>query len=600
MIRRMIAAVIAMCAWTTVLAQSTDPLPAIPPRDRAALARELLGVTVTELPAPALATVGDRRTFYAMDIESGERRGLQAEMIAAGSHATLWAETPDSIDVDAAASLLQQFDDVVYPAVREMWGSEDIPGIDGDPRLMIVFVEDVESGTAAYYSSSDRYPSEIVPLSSEADLFFVSSALVGNRLDRPQVVATLAHEFQHMIRDHRGERPQTWLNEGLSTYTELALGLLPSDWAFSTFQRSPGIQLTDWSLEENRGAHYGAAGLFVTYVADRFGRDGVTALAAGEGPGLAPVRAMLTMVDPTLDAETVIADWTAANFLRAEGSAAYGYRSVTLPVPDSRPVEQGETIKTSLPPYAAAYYTLDLAGAGVLTVDVNADIAVPMLPASPASGDHFWVPLRADDSAAALTREFDLASASTPELRFDVWYDLEDNYDYLLLTATTDSGATWQVLEPDSAVDSPYGPALTGYSGGWRTERVSLENYAGQRVRVRWLVVTDDALTEPGVALDDIAVDAIEFHDDTEQGVGDWSAAGWVLTDNRIEASVWVQVMQRTGSGVRVDRQRVYGSGRLDVAVAPDAREVAIAVTPLADMTTEPISVALTIQTLPD
>ncbi|MBK9123370.1 MAG: immune inhibitor A [Chloroflexi bacterium] len=596
MSRRVGIVVVWVCVYAVVLAQPADPLPAIPPRDRVVLARELLGVTATDKPAPALAAVGDVRTFYAMDLNSGERRSLQAELIAAGSHATLWVETPIGIDVSAGASLLRQFDDIVYPAVRDLWGSEDIPGIDGDPRLMIVFVDGVTSGTAAYYSSSDRYPSEIVPLSSEADLFFVSTALASGRLDRPQVVATLAHEFQHMIRDHRGEHPQTWLNEGLSTYTELALGMLPADWVFSAFQRNPGIQLTDWSLESDRGAHYGGAGLFVTYVADRFGREGVRALAAGEGPGLAPVRAMLGAIDPELDAETLIANWVAANYLRSDGSDLHGYRSVTLPAPASRPIAVGSTIDVSLPPFAAAYYTVDVGDAGVLTIDVSADADVSMLPTSPASGDHFWVPLRADDSAAALQHEFDLTGASVPELWFDLWYDLEDNYDYLLLTATTDDGATWQVLELDAAEDSPYGPAVTGYSGGWHTERVRLDDFVDQRVRVRWLVVTDDALTEPGVALDDIAIDAIGYRDDTEQGVGEWSAAGWVLTDNRIESSVWVQVMQRTDSGVRVDRQRVYGSGRLEVDIAPDARDVAIAITPLADMTTEPISVALTVR----
>lgn len=595
----MVIGLIAACVTAAAQPTSTAAVPAIPPRDRVALARELLGVRLPVHVPPPPAQVGDARTFYAMDLESGQRRSLQAEMIAAGSHATLWVERSLTVDRGEAVSLLQQFDDLVYPAVRDLWGSEDIPGIDGDPRLMIVIVDGIGPGTAAYYSSNDRYPSEIVPFSSEADLFFVSAAMTTGKLDRPQVVTTLAHEFQHMIRDHRSEHPQTWLNEGLSTYTEVALGLLPPDGAFVAFQRNPGIQLTDWSLESERGAHYGAAGLFVTYAAERYGRDGVRALAAGEGPGLAPVRQMLAAVESGLDAETLLADWVAANYLRGDGSDEYGYRSVTLPAPAAPPAALGSTVEVALPPYATAYRTLDPSDARTLTIAVSADATTPMLPTSPASGAWFWASLRADDSAVALEHEFDLTSAAAPELGFDLWYDLEANYDFLLLTASMDAGQSWRVLTPSFAVESPYGPALTGDSGGWRSERISLAEYAGRIVRVRWLTITDDALTEPGVALDNVAVDAIGFRDDMEYGPGDWAAAGWVLADNRIEASVWVQVLQRTAAGVRVDRQRVYGSGRLEVAIAPDARDVAIAVTPLAEITTEPVSVALTVHGRP-
>src|SRR5690606_22413923 len=149
----------------------------------------------------------------------------------------------------------------------------------------------------------------------------------------------------------------------------------------------------------------------------------------------------------------------------------------------------------------------------------------------------------------------DLRDVSSAALHYRVWYDFEVDYDFGYLTVSADGGATWDVLAPDFAAGaSIYGRAYTGASTVWLNEAVSLDAYAGQEILVRVMVITDDALNSPGMAIDDIRLEAAGYADDFEAGGGGWEARGWIRTDNRLPARLWVQVMQTSPDGPDVQR----------------------------------------------
>ena len=54
----------------------------------------------------------------------------------------------------------------------------------------------------------------------------------------------------------------------------------------------------------------------------------------------------------------------------------------------------------------------------------------------------------------------------------------------------------------------------------------------GQKVQVRFDYITDTAVTEEGLLLDDVRVDAIDYFTDFEQDDGGWVAEGFVRVEN--------------------------------------------------------------------
>ncbi|RME42532.1 MAG: hypothetical protein D6796_14265, partial [Caldilineae bacterium] len=116
-------------------------------------------------------------------------------------------------------------------------------------------------------------------------------------------------------------------------------------------------------------------------------------------------------------------------------------------------------------------------------------------------------------------------------------------------------------------VGNAYGPGFTGQSKGWVEETVDLTPYAGQRILLRFEVVTDDAINYPGFAVDDIRLAPVGFADGAETDEGGWTAAGFFRTDNRLPQRFIVQAIFFPPEGLPVVRPMPLAednSGRLE------------------------------------
>jgi len=134
----------------------------------------------------------------------------------------------------------------------------------------------------------------------------------------------------------------------------------------------------------------------------------------------------------------------------------------------------------------------------------------------------------ADTCAAIATVPLTLA-AGTPQLRYAARYQLESEWDGVVVELSADGGATWTPLVPAGGypgsfaqtMDPPVNAcgypasqgAFTGESAGFAAGQFvqishDLSAYAGQGVLVRWRLSSDPAMQAAGFYLDDIRVDA--------------------------------------------------------------------------------------------
>lgn len=586
----------------------------LPPRDRADLAVRLGGIEpIQSTPAPAAPRkVGDRAGFLVTNSDTNETVTVTARLALVGEHIYLWVDEAAEVPGSLLADLARGFDTRVYPETRALWGSESKPGVDGDSRIYALFATGVGPTAAAYFASDHTYPPAYVPTSNGHEMFIFNADIVGY-YDTAAIESVMAHEFQHMIRDHLQPNEELWINEGFSEFTSVYLFGEPP-WAVDSFFTFPDTQLNAWAEESAlRGYHYGASLAFLTYFFDRFGPEGMSLLSADSSPraldGVARVLAQLG--GPPLD--EFFADWVMANALLDTNYDAkrFGYASLpsyTLPAATVQLHDPPSLLEGATRQYAANYALFpDASDYGALCLTLKAPGEVALVP-TPDQDGSFWYSNRADQSDLTLTRAFDLRDATSAELRFDLWYWLEEAWDYAYVMVSTDGGATWtpQATARTTAYNphgTSYGPGYNGQSAGWVEEVVPLDPFLGQEILVRFEVITDDGVNQPGMAVDNLRLDAAGYATGFEADDGGWQANGWVLTDNRLPQRAWLQAAQRSAEGRVLDVTRWrwapdLGEAQSRWTLPLDAAvdDVVLAVSPYAPVTTVAMPYALEVR----
>ena len=184
----------------------------------------------------------------------------------------------------------------------------------------------------------------------------------------------------------------------------------------------------------------------------------------------------------------------------------------------------------------------------------------------PVEGDWYVGAVHTDDTYARLSRTVDLTGATAaqnPQLRTQISYDVEGEYDHVIVEAHPVGSDAWTTLPEAGGLTTTTLPAecdagflieehpflthyltlgdpclatgttgawnaMTGSSGGWQTATFDLSAYAGQQVEVVISYVTDPSTGGIGVVVDDTAllvggqvVDSEGF----ETGLGPWRVA---------------------------------------------------------------------------
>ncbi|MEV0155913.1 M14 family zinc carboxypeptidase [Micromonospora sp. NPDC050686] len=233
-------------------------------------------------------------------------------------------------------------------------------------------------------------------------------------------------------------------------------------------------------------------------------------------------------------------------------------------------------------------------------------------PFDPRTGDWYLYSDRADQAYKRLARTVDLTGATSGELRFFTSYDIESDWDYMIVEAHEVGTDNWTTL-PDAnghtgtgtgescqsgwvqqlhpflahyqgADCSPTGStgswnAATGSSGGWQEFKIDLTAYAGKRVEVAISYVSDWGTQGLGVFLDDarvIADGAVVSETSFEADLGGWTVAA-PPAGSATPANNWTRSQQAFEEGATVvTADTVYLGFGLE-GLAPAARDDLVA-----------------------
>ncbi len=522
----------------------------VPLADVEDIAFRLLGIDnipdVIQTP-PKNYKIGDRETFWLTNLDSNKSFQQETELAYITEHAYFWIEPGINYSERDLKKLADTFESDIYPTNREFFGSEWSPGIDQDEHLYIVYATDLGYSIAGYFSSIDSVHPLADEYSNGHETFMLNADAIG--FNESFTYGVLAHEFQHMIHWFQDRNETSWLNEGFSELAALLNGYYDSGFD-QLYLWDTDLQLNDWPNDGDTTPHYGAAFLFVTYFMDRFGSEATQALVADPQNGMPSVDNVLEMFDATdsttgekILANDVFRDWSVTNLLDDQSveDGRYGYSSLNSfsKTYDYETVENCSTANLAgkVSQYGVDYYQLNCSGKVDLTFTGNQ--FVDLLPMDASSGEFSFWSNKGDHSDMTLTKQFDLTgldSSENAELTFQLWYDIETDWDYVYVMTSTD-GEYWEFVETPSGtntdpVGNNYGWGYTGVSLGWFEETIDLSSFAGQKVWVRFEYITDAAVNGEGLLIDDISLSAIDYFTDFETDDGGWEAKGFVRTRN--------------------------------------------------------------------
>ncbi len=527
-------------------------------------------------------------TFWLTDLSDVSNYQSEATLALVSPHAYWYVEEGLRVSRDDLEKAAEAFEGQIYPRVTAAFGTEWVPGVDNDPHLTILHAR--LSGAGGYFSSVNEYPTVVREHSNQREMIYMSSGLrVGSR----QYLAVLAHELQHAIHWNADPSEETWVNEGLAEVATAVAGyetLSPR-----AFLQSPGGSLVNWPLDGLNSVHYGAGNLFFEYLTGRYGTvQDIVLLVTEPADGIQGVDAYLSRLGYDVTFRDVFGDWTVANYLDAP-SGPYGYPGREVGVRATGRMDEPGTRTSSIDQYSAEYTAIDIIE-GDVVVRFQGNTGVPLVPELPQGGGCWWSN-RGDSITSTLTREVDLTGAEDAVLRYNVWFDIEEDWDYGYLQVSTDGGETWDIVAaPASSGHNPvgnsYGPGYTGRSDGWVDQQVDLGAYSGGVVLLRFSHVTDDAINGLGFCVSGLSLEGGPPLDRD----GGWEADGFAWVDGPVPQDYVVRTIE-VGDQVRVREIPLDGDnrGELTVTGLKDLDDLIVVVAALAPGTLTPAPYTLTV-----
>jgi hypothetical protein len=221
------------------------------------------------------------------------------------------------------------------------------------------------------FMSKDQRSAAEQPYSNERNILYIDSR--EGMEDLPALLATTAHEYQHLI--HFGMNPgaEQLFNEGCS---ELASQLVGYSAANGDYLANTNVPLMRWGGHHSAGldADYQRGMSLMVYLHEQFGdrfiREFVASTSSGvERIGQAVDRAGMSTARYSW--RTVLRDFALANYLQTDGTGARGYRQRLDP---ARSVHEASLVvgtpygvssmpEVQLEPFGSSFHLYDRPGA---------------------------------------------------------------------------------------------------------------------------------------------------------------------------------------------------------------------------------------------
>ena len=578
-------------------AEKTTQFSVAPDRDLFRLTNELVpgsgDIPRTIIGDTTEYSVGRTDTFWLVDLADTKTYQSDFELVLVSPHAYWYVEDGLNFSLSGIERSASRFEEVIYPVVTQVFGHEWNPGIDNDPRLNILNAK--LRGVAGYFSSTDEYPTGVRPRSNQREIIYINAQNVppgGANYDQ-----VLAHELQHAIHWNADNSEDTWVNEGLA---ELSSSIaLNSSFSIREFLRGAPISLINWPTSALGGiANYGAASLFIHFLTEHYGgREDLRTLLAQPEDSIAGIDGYLKKMGFDSRFDDVFEEWAVANVLDGDGKFGYGDLEVSASI--SRSIKGFNEAQSEIPQYAVEYTELKSIS-GPFTLSFKGQTTTPLLPVEVGAAGCWWSN-SGDSIDSTLFRRVELPMGATATLQYEVWFEIEEDWDYIYVEVSVDGGQTWRIIEtpatsPENPIGNGFGPGYTGDSGGWLKESVDLSPYAGEDLWVRFQYVTDDAVNANGACFRDLSIERPGAAAGiTADGLA-WESRGFVFTDNLVRQEFQVQLIT-TGVEPQVRRLNLDANNAGELTVLPpgDGERLIVAVGSLAEKTRQPAGYTLSV-----
>lgn len=572
----------------------------IPAFDYADMVGRMSGANASQAPPanPPQYEIGAREPFILVFGEDIYYESVEMELRALTDRILIWVQRDVDYPRWRARNMAQRLEAYVLDPMQRLFQYAEPPGVDGDPRLYVALMSDPAGAPLGYFQASFTWPQHLYQESNEREMLVVNLHKDDEYDFFDEVlIDVIAHEYLHILHHHSDPGEELWLNEALSSYagyiaSKPFLGSGSGRAFAKSFLEAPPTGLTQWEAVEEKLPKYGAAFLFVLYLAERFGEGILPALLQDKANGWSSVVNVLREYTD-VSADEVFADWVVANYF-LDFRRGYGYRALEADLSPPAPSASYNRFPAerdgSLPQYSTEYIMIDTRGGDKLNLRLRQDQDARLIDEDSIEGDHFYYAVTSDDGNSTLTREFDLSAVNRASLELRVWHALDRGNEYGFITVSQDDGATWKNLssiftESTEVYRDLYRAGYTGKTANWLPDTISLSAYAPGRVLLRFEVNSSYATDYGGMAIDDLRIRTIDYHDGFETPDDSWVADGWIRTDNRLPNKTWLQVAQDTGDRLHVSRQLMRGSGDLTIDLLPGASQAIVAVSPVVQHT---------------
>ncbi|WP_173918507.1 immune inhibitor A domain-containing protein [Halobacillus sp. Marseille-Q1614] len=461
--------------------------------------------------------------------------------------------TQEQVDKMAA-----EFDSNMYPVATDFFGTPD--SLDGSNSLL----EELGYVPEGYYEGEgdkvllmvdnvkdDNYYDPEYP-------FFVAGFFwqtLENYTDRNMITidsrdwdtrlestffGTTIHELQHLIHSDNDSDETSWLNEGMSTFSEFLGGYGLDSGSINFLLDHPENSLTSW--DEHQGAEtgpetiadYGLVQLFTLYNYERFGPEFIRSVALSELNSIESFEKAYEEFGLDVTFNEVYQDFSSALVLDDEEykGGIHGFENIDLrdlPV-NGQDEPRGMTVnfeeakqyeKDGVPAWGTDFKEFNIEpGQKVTDFSFNGIDFMPIqweTTEDPlGSGEEVLWGGKSDEADNKLIFEADLTSADNPTLQFEHYLDIEEQWDFGVVQVSTDNGETWTSLENENTrsdvVDQGYPkikenvPGFTGHTDEYVDETFDLSEYAGEEVLVSFRYLTDWGYTDSGWFIKDISI----------------------------------------------------------------------------------------------
>lgn len=297
------------------------------------------------VPASAVAdSLGQTETFFvdkAFDQEGRSQVSATLQKITSKLYFyiedTWWEklslqERNNALSVLSAAAEI--FEETTYPKLTKLFGTENLPGIDGDTHITVL-VHRMDTTAGGYVRTADGYSKLAVPESNEREMFYFAAS----KTESPHIDSLFAHEFMHLIQFNQktrmqGIEEQIWVQEGLAELGPTLAGLEKEfegsylQKRVQNFARDPRDPLVEW---RDREADYGVASMFFHYLSEQYGTEFLRSFFSSSFIGIEGINKALQSAGAKKTFQDVFTDWTVAVFANdCSLGEAYCYKDANL------------------------------------------------------------------------------------------------------------------------------------------------------------------------------------------------------------------------------------------------------------------------------